>query len=558
MSYIVFARKYRPHNFSEVVAQEHVTRTLENSLKNNRIGSGYLFCGPRGTGKTTIARILAKAINCADESSTTPCDNCPSCKEIAKSVALDVLEIDAASNTGVDDMRTLRENVRYLPTSGKKRIYIIDEVHRLSGSAFDALLKTLEEPPPHVMFIFATTDPLKVPETILSRTQRFDFKRVSVKDLAGNLNMIAQKEKLTISEGALRLIARKADGSVRDSLSLLDQIAAFALGEVSEKEVIEALGLVDRILLFDFTRAIAANDNKKSLNMIKTVFDSGLDPSDFVSELLEHFRILLILATDETAGGLLDLEENELKDYVTQANFFSVGDIIRLMKIAADLSRDLKISGLDERLLLEMNAVKMAQIESTVTFEEILKLLKENPGAISNSEADLFQDREKKKISTLENPIKTIQKAATVVPKADPASFTKNINLPIIESGWKNFLDSFHKRKPMLASQLGMVSISGVKDALITFIYPGSAKNSKLIVEKSDNLSIITNALKEHFKANLSIRFDIDQNKKTPADYPSDEEHRKLELKKLMENSPRIQKLLNRVEGQIVGVKKKK
>ena len=184
MSYLVFARKYRPQQFEDIVGQQHVTRTLVNAITNNRVGSGYLFCGPRGTGKTSTARILARAVNCAAGPTPTPCGKCPACMEITGGNALDVLEIDAASNTGVDDVRTLRENVRYLPTHGRRRIYIIDEVHRLSGAAFDALLKTLEEPPAHVMFIFATTEPLKVPETILSRTQRFDFKRVSVVDLS--------------------------------------------------------------------------------------------------------------------------------------------------------------------------------------------------------------------------------------------------------------------------------------------------------------------------------------------------------------------------------------
>ncbi len=395
MSYIVLARKHRPQQFEDVVGQEHVTRTLRNAVRNDRIGSGYLFCGPRGTGKTTCARLLAKALNCANGPTPDPCGECPNCIEITKGSSLDVLEIDAASNTGVDDVRTLRENVRYLPTSGNKRIYIIDEVHRLSGAAFDALLKTLEEPPEHVLFIFATTEPMKVPETILSRTQRFDFKRVSTTDLIGNLKRIAEKEKLDIDDVAIGLLARKADGSVRDSLSLLDQIAAYAGGAIGEAEVIEALGLVDRQMLFDFTSGIASKENIKVLDLVRRVLEAGIDARDFVAEFLEHLRILLVLATDKSAGDLLNLNESELDEYRQQADFFSVGDVIRLMKMSADLNRDLKDSGLDERLLMEMTAVKMAEMESTVRFEDVLAMIGQNPGA---GEPDLFAGGQKKRV----------------------------------------------------------------------------------------------------------------------------------------------------------------
>ncbi len=395
MSYLVLARKYRPQRFEDIVAQDHVSRTLQNAVKNGRIGSGYLFCGPRGTGKTTTARVLAKALNCVNGPTPDPCGECDPCKEITAGTSMDVLEIDAASNTGVDDVRTLRENVRYMPTGGKKRIYIIDEVHRLSAAAFDALLKTLEEPPPHVVFMFATTEPGKVPQTILSRTQKFDLKRVPVKALAGHLSSIARKEGLDIEDGAIKLLARKADGSVRDSLSLLDQLTAFASEKITTETVVAALGMVDRQTLIDFVNAVAAHDSKSVLAMVKTIVDGGGDIRDFTAELLEHLRLLMVIATDEKSGELLGFTSGELDELIRQAGNFKLGDIVRLIKIGMDLNRDLKSkTGLDERLLLDVAAIKMAELEGTIRLEEILTRMKQEPAPPASG--NLFGPDQKK------------------------------------------------------------------------------------------------------------------------------------------------------------------
>lgn len=557
MSYLILARKYRPQTFTDVVAQEHVTRTLQNSLRNDRVSSGYLFCGPRGTGKTTTARLLARAVNCLSGPTAEPCGECSACTEIARGASLDVLEIDAASNTGVDDIRKLRENVRHSPTGGKKLIYIIDEVHRLSGPAFDALLKTLEEPPPHAMFILATTEPFKVPETILSRTQRFDFKRVSVKDLAEHLTRIAASEKLKVTEGALRMIARKADGSVRDSLSLLDQIAAYTTDDITEKEVIEALGLVDRTFLFDFVDAIAAKDSKTSLGLTKKLIESGVDPKDFVAELLEHFRVLLVLSTDKESGELLDFGGEEITEYIRQADYYSVGDIIRLMKTAADLNADLKDSGLDGRLLLEMTAVKMAEMEATVRFQDVLDALSQGGADSSSGSSDLFGSSQKKKNDPITDRVTLVRNQPE--PKQDQPSstptYTRAVNLPFIRAGWENFLGVMRQKRPMLASQLGLVEVREVKDNKVVFVYPSSGENSKVIVEKSENLKEITAALRDHFKANLSIRFEIDHAMKPPVLADEQNHKRTVNLKELVDQSPRIKQLIEKIDGEIIGVK---
>jgi DNA polymerase-3 subunit gamma/tau len=551
MSYLVFARKYRPQQFEDVVAQQHVTKTLANSVKNSRVGSGYLFCGPRGTGKTTTARILAKCLNCKEGPTPTPCGICDSCKEITSGSSLDVLEIDAASNTGVDDVRTLRENVRYMPAGGKKRIYIIDEVHRLSGSAFDALLKTLEEPPPHVVFVFATTDPFNVPNTIHSRTQRFDFKRVSPTDIAAHIENIAKKEKIDIAPEALRILARKADGSVRDALSLLDQITAFAGDKITERDVINALGLVDKQLLFDFTRAVAAHDSRQALQLTAKVIDEGFDVSDFAKELMEHFRVLMVLAANESAGTELNLSREELQQYREQAGYFSLGDVLRLLKMAGDLHADLKF-GLNERLVLEITAVKMAEMEATVKLEEILQHLKsETP----QNSGNLFGSAEKKNHET-----EPIGKVTLTKPPEPPRliqtpTYTRALNLALVQNQWEEYLNHLKRKSPMLSSQLNMGQLKDVKENQLKVVFPSAVSNSKEILERPENLRTITEDLKQFFQANVSITFEVDKELKLPENKEKKQVTRE-EINRLVDQSPRLKKLIEKVDGEIIGVRK--
>ena len=556
MVYQVFARKYRPPTFEDVVAQTHVTRTLQNAIRNNRVGSGYLFCGPRGTGKTTTARLLAKALNCVNGPTPVPCGECPACHDITAGSSLDVLEIDAASNTGVDDMRALRERINLTPAGGKKKIYIIDEVHRLSGAAFDALLKTLEEPPEHVVFIFATTEPIKVPETILSRTQRFDFKRVSTSDLAGHMKNIAEREGITIEDAALALLARRGDGSVRDSLSLLDQVAAYAGDSIHEQDVVDALGLVDRQTLFDFCETVASQDSRKALVTIKGVIESGLDVEDFLKELLDHLRILMILGTDRESHDLVNLSTSELADYLKQIEYFSVGDIIRLMKMTGDSLGDLK-TGLDERLVLEVAAVKMASMESTVSFQQILAHLQQNPQAAAAGGRDLFNGGSKKKVEP-GRPVENSAPADAPEETIDPSTLTRTMNLPQLRSGWDGFLAGLRRKSPMLSSQLGMAEVREVRDNKVLLMFGANGATSLQLVRKTENLQLLTRSLREHFRANLRITVDIDASKTAPEREREQKGTDKEAIDKMVAESPRLQSLLEKVDGEIIGVRKAK
>jgi len=314
MSYLVLARKYRPGTFSEVVGQEHVTRTLKNAIRSDRLGHAFLFSGLRGVGKTSVARILAKTLNCeGDNASDEPCGKCPSCTEVDESRSLNVVEMDAASHTGVDDIRELREAVMYAPGEGKHKVYIIDEVHMLSKNAFNALLKTLEEPPPRVIFILATTEPHKVPVTIQSRCQRYDFRRIPSTAIAQHLMNICQSEGVEISMDSLKRIAASAEGSLRDSQSLLDQVLSFAGEKVNDEDVTVVLGTLDRGMLMDILEAALNGRSGDALQSLSEMIENGSDPLRIAMDLIELLRALLLLTEMEEAGPILDLPEGEME-----------------------------------------------------------------------------------------------------------------------------------------------------------------------------------------------------------------------------------------------------
>lgn len=361
MSYLVLARKYRPQSFEDLVGQEHVSQTLGNAIKTGRVHHAFLFTGARGVGKTSAARIFAKALNCEQGLTPQPCNVCQSCLEISSGQGLDVFEIDGASNTGVDDVRDLRENIRYLPSRSRYKIFIIDEVHMLSINAFNALLKTLEEPPAHAKFIFATTEPHKIPVTILSRCQRFDFRKIPLPSIVGRLKEIASAENIRISERSLGLVARRGEGSMRDALSTFDQVIAFCGETVGDEDVQGLLGMVDRRLLFDTLEGILGHDSRRVLHGVRRVDELGHSFRQFCRELVEAFRSLVVLKVVPDPEGLIDGAPDEMEDFRRLAASVELEDLERAVTVLVRTEGDLAGSSFP-RLALEMALVRLAHL----------------------------------------------------------------------------------------------------------------------------------------------------------------------------------------------------
>ena len=563
MSYLVFARKWRPLTFDDVVGQDHIINTLKRAIEKDRVAHAYIFTGTRGIGKTTTARILARALNCDKGPTPDPCGKCDSCKNILSGSSFDVIEIDGASNSSVDDIRELRENVSYTSMGGKYRIFVIDEVHMLSKSAFNALLKTLEEPPKNVIFIFATTEPQKVPETIHSRCQRYDFRRISTEQIVGQLEKICTKEEITYEKNGLQLIARRADGSMRDALSLLDQVFSFCQENISENDVRSVLGLVETETYNSILLAIADKSPRPVLDAVEGIQERGLDLLEFIVGFQEYLRTLLFARFPGIAENQrLDLSSDTIKQQTDLASRFSEGDILRMIEIIRRAESELRWSSFP-RFLIETALLKLVYMESSVSIEQILTSLKKGtvPGSSGSAkETDYAGDTKKKskqppliESTEIETPVASIP--AEIESNSFDVSGETSGTIDF-STQWPKFIERLIEERPHLGTFLSLAHSEECAESSIDLRYESQLEFQFLQVTKKDNRQIIQKILDSFAGRHIDLHIVIDkkdhkkqEDKKKPA---NKKVHMHPSLEEDMENEPIIKNVIDVFDGKVL------
>jgi len=501
MSYQVFARKWRPQVFEDVVGQGHITRTLQNAITTNRLAHAFLFSGPRGVGKTTTARILAKALNCKEGPTPTPCGKCDSCRETAAGTSVDVIEIDGASNRGIEHIRELRETVKYAPVGGKYKVYVIDEVHMLTNEAFNALLKTLEEPPPHVIFIFATTEPQKIPATIHSRCQRYGFKRIALAEITAKLREITDKEGITISDQGLSMIARAAEGSMRDSQSLLDQAVSYSGMSIKDEDLQTTLGAVAQETLRAFADGILARDAGRLLKHIDALLEQGQDMRQLLAGLVEHIRNLLIVSIAKDPDRAIELPATDVELIRQQAASTNPERLVLLFDSLSKTLDEMRWSP-HQRFTLEVGLVKACSIAPLRPLAEVLermKILETQLGAGGNPAAA-------RPVGVHERPAgyAAVRKAEPAAPTASKAATT---GIPASPSDpWKRIMAVLKQKKPNLSSALGTSSLLELTDDALVVGIQGSAFQLEL-AEKKESRELIEQLAAETLGKHFQVRF---------------------------------------------------
>jgi DNA polymerase-3 subunit gamma/tau len=508
MSYLVLARKWRPQVFEEVVGQRPITQTLQNAISQNRVAHAFLFTGARGVGKTSTARILAKALNCEAGPRTDPCNQCSSCQEITRGSSMDVIEIDGASNRGIDEIRELRENVRYTPAKSRYKIYIIDEVHMLTREAFNALLKTLEEPPPHIIFVFATTEPHKIPATILSRCQRYDFKRIPLKEIVDSLKRIVEEEKVKISETGLFSIAQESEGSLRDAQSLLDQVISYGGRDIRDEDLINVLGLIDRKILYDAIEAIADRNAERCMEIVEHIYHYGYDLQHFCRELLQYFRNLILLKVSQKPEGLMDILKEEFEILRKQAERFQFDQLNHLFSLLLKGEEEIAQSTFP-RVMLEMTLIRMAALRPVLPIDEILKKLESldkggNP-FVEPMDEKVEEVRETKPLVKAKEETEDQASEEAMNPDhSQQETLGGGESQKIKEETWRKLVDLARARNPILGSFLTLGNLVHMSDEKIEIGFEKDSFHYDRMIEK-ENRNQLELICQDYFQKKIKV-----------------------------------------------------
>lgn len=518
--YQALYRQYRPKTFNEVLGQKHITITLKNQIQNENIGHAYLFSGTRGTGKTSTAKIFSRAVNCLNPKDGNPCNECEICKGILDESIMDVIEMDAASNRRIDDIRELREKVIYPPARTKYKVYIIDEVHMLTPEAFNALLKTLEEPPKHLIFILATTEPEKLPQTILSRCQRFDFKRVTTKDIIENMRNICDNIDIKVEDKVLNLIARNSDGAMRDALSLLDQCISFGSGEITYSDAVDILGIVNSDIILNIVQNIIDGNLEKVLESIDEVIQNGKDIHQFIKDLINHFRNLMIVKTSKNPMELIDIDEESLEGYLKQSKDMSINFILKSLDILVAADEKAKWST-GPRVILEMAVIQLTKLEEELSLEERVKRLeqgivsakplKEQPSKSHNTHID--------KVVKTERTQPQIQKQSTEkteelqIEKETFVDDGSDLQFETIVDEWQKVLQGIKSIKVNVYALLMEGEPISYSNNVLTVGYKEDYGIHRAAISTPGNAEVVNQGISAYFKKNIEVRFIMMDNK---------------------------------------------
>ncbi|MGO5075935.1 DNA polymerase III subunit gamma/tau [Clostridium sporogenes] len=518
MGYTALYREWRPRTFKEVVGQKHITVTLKNQVIENRIAHAYLFCGTRGTGKTSTAKILSKAVNCLNPKDGEPCNECEICNKINSGTLMDVIEMDAASKRKLEDIKEVIENVKYPPQEGKNKVYIMDEVHMLTQEAVNAFLKTLEEPPSNVIFILATTDPQKLPITILSRCQRFDFRRIRNEEIFERLRSIVSEQGIYADDKSLNLIARMSDGAMRDALSILDQVISTGDGKVEYDQVLDMLGLVTNENLLRITNSIIEKDVEKSMRIIEDIVLSGKDIYNFIKDMITHLRNILMVKVSKNPNEILDMSSENIDLVKEQAEKIRIEEIMRNIKILQEAEQQSKWVK-QSRIYLELAVLKMCKIEYDTSKEVILSRLNKIEELIKSGNIKLAMKEEKKKTESKEFDIKKIKENIKddKIQENLIEEYNKDSKLTVetVKKMWHDILEAFKARRLMvLYAALVTANITDCKEGIITLNYNKQYSFNKKRLEKPENNKIVQEIFSEVLKEKIRIIYTVEEKAK--------------------------------------------